>query len=561
MTKTDVVTGQEWRWVLIVGVAALVVTSIPYLIGWQQETPERVFEGCILLIDDCYSYLAKMRQGAEGAWLFHIAYTPESHLSTFFFPFHLALGKVATLLPGSVSDLTTRMIWIYHGSRVVFGMAFLLTVYRFLSVFTAQAKVRRWAWLMVTFGGGLGWLLVMLGRTNWLGTPPLDFYLPEGFALLVLYGFPHIAAAQSLLLWGILCLLRAWQVCPTSDVQGQQSEAQRLEHATHNAQYALHIQELKWAMLAGLLWLAMGVIVPFYVAVTWAVMAAAWLGQGIRERRVGWRKGLVAGGAVFASAPIVLYSAWVFTSDPVYVIWAAQNLILSPHPLHYLAAYGIPLALAAFAVRDVWYDEGPAWLALAWVVLVPVLIYLPFNLQRRLVNGVQVPLSLLAAWGAMRLWRSGKRWLVALSLATMVPTGFILLAGSSAMMFARPPIIFRDAAEIAALDWMSERVRSDDVVLAAYETGNYLPARMVARAFLGHGLETVDVGEKETAVARFFGAGASDAWRQRLLAQYGIDYVFWGPWERQLGAFDLRTAPYLREVYQAEGYAIFEVRR
>ena len=61
-----------------------------------------VFGGCILLVEDCYSYLAKMRQGAEGAWLFHIAYTPEPHSGTLFFLFHLRgsgiIGKRRQLL-------------------------------------------------------------------------------------------------------------------------------------------------------------------------------------------------------------------------------------------------------------------------------------------------------------------------------------------------------------------------------------------------------------------------------------------------------------------------------
>jgi hypothetical protein len=272
-----------------------------------------------------------------------------------------------------------------------------------------------------------------------------------------------------------------------------------------------------------------------------------------------WREGLVAGSVVLIPSSVVAYSAWVFTSDQVYAIWAAQNRILSPHPLHYLAAYGVLLVLAAFAVRDAWRDEGPAWLALAWVGVVPVLIYVPFNLQRRLVEGVQVPLSLLAAWGAVRLWRAGRRWLTVALLATMLPTGLTLVAGSSAWMFARPSLIFRDTAEISALDWLAGQAEPDDVVLTAYDTGNYLPARVMARVFLGHGLETVKADEKKTLVARFFGVTVDDAWRCGLLEEYDVDYVFWGPLERALGPFDSHVLSCLRKVYEAGEYAIFEV--
>jgi len=541
VTERTVVARSEWRWVLVIGLVALAMTSVPYLLGWSLETPERVFSGCVLLIDDCTSYLAKMRQGAAGAWLFHIAYTPEPHPGALFFPFHLLLGKVAALVPGG--DLTARLVWVYHAARVVCGLVLLLTVYRFLAEFTGQVALRRLAWLMVTLGGGLGWLLIALGQPNWLGSPPLDLYLPEGFAFLALYGFPHIAAAQSLLLGGILFLVRAW----------------RPAYATRNTQRVFRVACC--VSLAGLAWLLMGLIVPFYVPVAWAVTGAAWLALGLRQRRLPWREGLLAGGAALVAAPIVVYSGWMFATNPVYATWAAQNQILSPHPLHYLAAYGAPLVLAGLAARKVWREEKMGWLLLAWVGLAPVLAYLPFNLQRRLVAGVQVPLSLLAAMGAMPSRHLAQRCLAVALLATMLPTSLFLVASTSAWMFDTPPPAFRDAAEVAALDWLSGQVQSEDVVLAAYDTGNYLPVRVVARLFLGHGLETVDAQEKEVLLAHFFDAATDDAWRRHLLAQYGVGYVFWGPAERALGGFDAGHVPYLKQLYSAGGYTVFEVRR
>jgi hypothetical protein len=538
---------REWRFVLVFSVIALVITSIPYGLGAALATEDRVFGGFVYATGDCYSYLAKMRQGAGGAWLFRIAYTPEPHPGALFFPFHLLLGKAAALLPGG--DLTARMVCVYHGARVIFGLGLLLTVYRLLAAFTERVAVRRLAWLMVTFSGGLGWLLVALGQPGWLGSMPLDFILPEGFTFLVLYSFPHIALARSLLLWGILFLLRAWGKRPKSEIPSP-------HHASRST-------GLKWAAMAGLAWLLMGLIVPFYVAVVWAVMGAAWLAMGLRARRVPWHEGLLAGGAVLVSAPVVAYSAWVFTTDPVYATWAAQNRILSPHPWHYLAAYGVPLVLAGFAVREAWQEKGLGWLALAWVAVVPVLVYLPFNLQRRLVEGMQVPLSLLAALGFASFGLQGlrSRTMAGVLLVGLSLTNVLLVTGNSLALHGRPAPIYRDAGEVAALDWLDGRVGFDDVVLAAYETGNYLPARVGARAFVGHGPESVRADEKRALVTRFFDAATDDAWRRDLLSEYGVDWVFWGPAERRLGDFNPGQAAWMTPVYDAGGYAIFEVER
>jgi len=317
----------------------------------------------------------------------------------------------------------------------------------------------------------------------------------------------------------------------------------------------------------------MGLVVPFYVAVAWAVAGAAWIVLGIRHGRAMWREAVQAGIAAVISCPVVVYSAWVFKTQQVYAVWAAQNTILSPHPLHYLAAYGVPLMLAALALRDAWREKRPVWLAIAWIGVVPFLVYLPFNLQRRLVEGVQVPLGLLAAMGLWKIasvqvksgllsrisnLRSGLVMTVGIVLLAL--TNVMLVAGNCRALKGLPGPIYRDAGEIATLDWLNRQVGPTDVVLAAYETGNYLPARVWARSFLGHGPETVYFAEKKLLVARFFDEATSDGWRYDLLDYYDVDYVFWGPAERALGSFDPHLADYyLWPVYETDEYAIFRV--
>jgi hypothetical protein len=550
------ISAPEWRFAIVVGCIALLVTSVPYCLAASIATPGRVFGGFVYATEDCYAYLAHMNEGAHGDWLFTLPYTPETHSARLFYLFHLLLGHVAALLP--FGDLTARMVWVYHAARWIFGLGLLLTVYRFIAEFTPRVTLRRLAWLMVTFGGGLGWLLVALGQSHWLGSPPLDFILPEGFTFLVLYAFPHIALARTLLLWGVLLLLWSWLP----------NHAPRTTH---------HVFRVPYPVLAGAAWLLMGLVVPFYVVVAWAVTGAAWIVLGLRNRRVMWREAGQAAIAVLVSCPVVLYSAWVFTTDPVYEVWSAQNLITSPNPLHYLTAYGLPLVLAAFALRDVWREERPMWLALAWVGVVPLLVYLPFSLQRRLVEGVQIPLSILAAWGLWQIANHKSRatnrpiaqspvfnlrpkLITIIVLVMLSLTNILLVAGNCLALRGQPAPIYRGAGEIAALDWLRAQAEPTDVVLSSYETGNYLPARVWARAFVGHGPETVHSDEKRALASRFFDVLTDDGWRYELLIYYGVDYVFWGPAERRLGDYDPRLSSYyLWPVYDKDGYLIFRV--
>jgi len=172
-------------------------------------------------------------------------------------------------------------------------------------------------------------------------------------------------------------------------------------------------------------------------------------------------------------------------------------------------------------------------------------------------------LALLAARGLLS-WVQGRTRTWRLDLAAFVAlaalSNVLLVVGSLVEVSRQTPPIFRAAAEIAAMDWLGGQAEPDDTVLSAFETGNVIPARTGIRVFIGHGPETLHFEEKQEAVRRFFTPATDDGWRQELLAQYGIAYVFCGPAERALGGWDPAGAPYLALVYDQEGYSIYRVK-
>src|SRR5450756_288596 len=87
----------EWRWVVKWIIIALIITSVPYVIGALRSTPDHVFSGFVIAVEDGNLYLAKMNEGAHGAWLFHLPYTSEPHMGTLFHIFYLLLGKLAVI--------------------------------------------------------------------------------------------------------------------------------------------------------------------------------------------------------------------------------------------------------------------------------------------------------------------------------------------------------------------------------------------------------------------------------------------------------------------------------
>jgi len=546
------VTRREWLWTLVWSAVALAITCVPYLLGAALSSPERVFGGFVIGVEDGYSYLAKMGEGARGAWLFHIVYTSELHQGALFFLFHILLGKLSALVSGIGSwPLTETMVVVYHAARVLFSGLLLLTVYRFIALFTTSRAIRRLAFLIVAFSGGFGWLLLLLGQPNWLGSSPVDLLLPEGFTFLVLYGFPHIALGRTLLLAGFILL---WSVPPPRPSLASAGEG----------------------AAAGLCWLVMGLIVPFYIAVAWAVAGAVWLAVTLHRRTIAWDETLRTALACLIAAPIVIYSLIIFTVNPVMRVWSAQNLILSPHPLHYVVGYALVGLLAVcgavYVLRR--HDERTLHLV-AWAVVVPPLLYLPFNLQRRLIEGWQIPLAILAALGLARFilpaWRRTpfvrwlirfprysvrglRQWAITLILLAMIPTNILLVGSGTLAVLARAAPIFRDGSEVKALNWLAARATYNDVVLSSYSAGNYLPARVGARVYIGLGTETAHVEEKRTAMKQFFAASTSDEWRAQFLREYHITYVFVAPDERFSS-----SARFLSPVYQEDDYTLYQV--
>ncbi len=520
---TRTVTWSEWRWVLLASLAIVLFASLPTLYAWLLADADHVFTGFVVNTEDGNSYIAKMRLGARGEWLFHLVYTPEPHKGALVYTFYLLLGKIA-------SGLGLTFALVYHLARVVLGLGLLVTVYVFVAHFTPDTTARRVAWALVAIGSGLGWLLIVFGASHWLGDLPLDFWVPEAYVFLVVYNLPHLALAEALLLLAIL-----WTMC------------------------AFEGRGLHWCLYAALAAFVMAWVVPFYAGVLAAVLGGYLLGLLVHRRHLPIRE---TGQAVLTGLGIltpVAYNAWVFATNPAFATWAAQNRILSPHPAHYLLGFALLGVPGVWGAIQVLRQGEERWLLpVAWVVVVPLLLYLPFNLQRRMIAAAQVPLALLAAVGLLA-WFRRRRWAVVAYVAVASLSNVLLVLGSLGPIHQRSAPAFRPGAEVAALDWLAAHSEPGETVLSSVEVGNVIPARTDLRVFAGHGPETLHEGEKQADLRRFFQLGTGDAWRQALLADFDLHYVFYGPREQALGDWNPAAAAYLMEVYSDEGYSLCRV--
>jgi hypothetical protein len=519
---------REWAWAA--GFAALVMalTTLPYLVGGLSQTRDWRFGGFVLGVEDGNSYIAKMGQGARGAWLFTLPYSSEPQRGVPLFELHLLLGKLAG--PGHAAQ-----VLIYHAARIVFGFALLLISYLFLAEFLPDVGQRRLGLALVALGGGLGWLLTLMGLDHLFGSLPIDFYSPEAYTFLILYALPHLAAARCLFLLGLLAYLRGRGVA------------------------------------AGLMLFAASLIQPLSVLLAWVVVvidfALAWLlahSRLIAKHPFGTSHGsrspFVPLTTLLLSSPFTLYTLGLFSVDPILKQWNAQNILPSPNPIHYLLGYSVLLSFGVGGWRAL-SKRNPdlARFVAGWALAVPFMLYAPLTPQRRLVEGFQLPLVTLAVIGLAEATRAYRRWLSLLVLTVTLPTSALLLAGGMAAARAPAEPLFHPADQLAAFEWLADNAEPGQVVLSSFETGNALPAYTPLVAYIGHGPESVFLAQKQPRVAAFYHRSAPDADRRRLLADGRIAFVLFGPHERALGDFDPARVEYLRWRFSSGAYAIYEV--
>ncbi|TAK11515.1 MAG: hypothetical protein EPO32_11750 [Anaerolineae bacterium] len=522
----------ERRWLLVFTLIVFLVTLIPYGLGFANQDENRVFTGFFIGVEDGNSYLAKMMRGWMGDWLFRSPYSSADQAGLPALLPYVWLGKLTT-----PTNQHTQFLILFQALRLVgIGIAVWGT-YRFASVFFKELYLRHWVVGLSLLGGGLGWLLALIGQGDLLGSLPLDYISPEAFGFLSVYSLPHLAAARGLLLFGLAAYLRTPQESGSLDRDG---------------------------LRAGLGWLALSLLQPLTVVVGGLVVALhlcvtgvlAWRGvEGFGWPR--WRGALrCALWLGLPPLPVMLWTVLAFARDPYAQAWTAQNILTTPHPLHYLLGFAILLPFVALGLRPLWSaDRWRAALVFGWLAVVPLLIYIPIPVQRRLAEGVFAVLAV----AALAAFQARPSWKPALLSPAFLTTLFLLLGGTFTTSGPSGTPVFRSAAEVRAFEAFRDFIPPDSVVLASYDTSNALPAWLPVRVVTGHGPESLGGREFRNVAERLMLGRMDPDDIEPFLIEQHIDYIFWKPLATPTGAWDPADASYLQSVATSGKYVLYAV--
>ncbi|MBX3063495.1 MAG: hypothetical protein KF726_11000 [Anaerolineae bacterium] len=502
--RADEVSAAEWRWVILFSGLLVAITLIPYAWAFASDAPNDnwQFMGMLHNHIDGASYLAKMEQGIQGNWLFQLTYTPEPHMGAAIQMFYLALGHLARLL-------SLPALLMFHIARLLASFIMYISIYHLGSVIWQKLRPRRLFFALVSVGAGLGWLYLLL--FNQYQPFPIDLTVPEAipfYSTLVNPHFPLTIAIIALLAATFLRVFRPGF-----------SDAPRVS----NGGAALVLLVIGLCVISPFGWAPLAAVLVVYIALT------AVVDRRLPMAQISWAILYILPGL-----PFVVYYFAVVNYNPAMRVWNEQNITPSPTPDRYIIGFGLLLIVA---LPGIWraarhFERDGDRLMLTWLVVNALLLYAPFNLQRRLSIGLIIPIVFFAVRALEDYWfdrvrKPLRNAVILLLIVFVLPSNvFSLIIPLFGVMNPAEGIeqgILMPKDSYSAIRWLDTHAPEDSVVLAQPRpTSLWIPAYAPLRVVYGHIYETLDAGQKLQEVQAWYndGAGCAD-----LISNYHVRYI------------------------------------
>jgi hypothetical protein len=527
-----------WTYVTLVVLVIGALTEIPYAAGRRASSPDYIFSGFLMWVDDLTMYFSFIRQAAEGHWLFVNRLTHELHQPAFFNPGFLAVGLLMRWL--SLPDVVAFEVWRFVGlAALVSGFAYLMRVVE------PRPLVRQVGLVVFAVGGGLGWLVRWLTVSGlWTGSErAFGPYLALDLAM-ALHPFaqamlnPHFSLPHGLLLFMMAFFFRGEREGKTRDYL--------------------------WSAVIALASVSMR---PYDLVTLWAVLPIYVL---VSPERLLSRRTARRALPLILTAPLVVYNGWLFVLHPVFRFWASQGAVGRIPLLGQCIGLGLPgLAVPWRLLRWRTYPIvspverfGLIWMGVLlfllnagrWLPLLPsspqflvplmgpvVLLALPvLHLDRDPVEGV--------GW-----IRRARIWLP-LVLLNAISSG-VLLIDRAQIVSTHHRYYHVQTRDRAAFDWLNGHARPDEVVLAEPQDGNRIGRFTSAHVVWGHYGVTPSSARREMEIERLLAGGMTTAEAEDYLRATRVRWIFVHP--GRYPGFDPTRIPGCRQEYRNRGVAIY----
>jgi len=544
---------KEWRLIIWFIIIVILLTTLPYFYGWLQTPDNYTYTGLHSLTPgDTHVYFSWMEQVKQGHFISEDLYTSEPQARILLNSFWSVEGLIA-----KYTGLSNNLV--LQATRIILIPFFIILLYLISAYLWADKFWRKISFIFLTFASGIGIVISIFlpgsvyskGWYNW----PLDMWAPESNNLLTMFQSPHLIFSTGLI---ILILWLSF--------------------------LAFEKNKFKYSFTAGLLALILLQFHPFHTPTIFGVLVGYFIIQfliNIKQLKShqDYLFNIVkhATTIVIISLPSVLYWLYLGAYDFVTIIRTYQNVCLTPSLWVTLVSYGFIIILAVWAIyqfiRKKQFNNKSIFLVV-WLVVQFSLLYSPFPFQRRLMQGLQIPMILLAVFGLQFIYKYLQQKLTAKNFDFYINNKylaiilFILLFTSSNInnwireiaVFAEIyPQLYVHNSSITGYDWLKNNTIADTVILTDLYNGNLIPGRTGRKVYIGHGVETLFFESKLMQMVWFYSTNNLDAKKIKFLQQGNIDYIFYSPNEKGIGDFNPAEKKYLKNVFSQEEVQIYQV--
>jgi len=335
-------------------------------------------------------------------------------------------------------------------------------------------------------------------------------------------------------------------------------------------------KKISYSIGAGILAFILLAFHPFHVPTIFGVLLVYFAILIFRDQKIYWyliKHYLIV---FFFAAPAIFYYLYLLKFDFVMSQKAVQNMTFTTPVWITIFSYGLLGVLAAlgiyYLIKQKKFSNKSVFI-ITWLAVQLLLIYLPVNYQRRMTQGLQIPLTILATISLLALYNVVKkrktattkfiyeqRYLVLIFLS-------LLLVGSNIFQLSADAFIYTSGKELAYIDkdivtaakWLKTTPKDSVIYNSANNVINVLPAYSGRRVFVGHGVETPLFAQKQFEVNWFFDKNRAEQSEINYLNNRSIDYIFYSSSEKAIGEYDPNIKSYLSEVYQNTTVTIYKV--
>ncbi len=541
---------KEWRFVAIVIVVMIILTTLPYLYGWLATEPGTIYNGLHSLSPgDIPIYYSYINQVKEGNFLVKDLFTSEPQELGTFNVWWFGVGMIARIFKLPV-------IFAFQLSRLLLIPIFLVVAYLFISFFINQEIKRKITFIFLLFSSGLGvYFASALNLFNFDDKAsywwPIDLWLTEAITFNALYQTSHFIASITLTLLIFLLMILSFEK-----------------------------QKFSYALVSGALGLFYFNFHPYYLPVIFGVLGLYLLVLIIQAKKILWRQIGYLAIAFLLSLPSIIYHFWLIKNSLIIGIRAAQNVTLISPVIFVIIGYGFLwvgfLIGLGYLIKRKSLNNHLIFLLL-WLGVNLFLIYSPFPFHSRYTQGLHLVLviftviGLFGLKGYLQSRLKPKTFDLWINNVTLLIFLFILLFGfSNIFSLARDFYFFKSKPSqiktslylpkdfSAAFGWLSSQSQGK-IILAADIPSKFIPGFSGQTVYVAHAHETLFFSAKLPYLLRFFNRNDDEEFKKQFLSKNRIDYVFYSDYEKKLGEFNPAGKDYLKLVFDSAQAQIYQV--